>query len=730
MSTSRRDFLKRSVAAGMGLTLVADSNLAIFAQSAPAVFRPSAYLQITPQNEVHIWVVRQEMGQGVRTSLPMVVADELGADWKQVRLIQASTTPEFANIRLRTSGSGSAAGTWMPLRRAAATAREMLLIAAARKVGIQKELLHVEQGFVVHRESKQKWSFGELANDAAAIPLPKDAPLKNARAFTLVGKRMKRVDGEAIVTGKAGYGIDVRVPGMKYAVVARCPVIGGSVKSFDATKAKQIRGVSDVVPVTKGIAKGVAVVADSTWAAFKGRDALIVEWDLGEHANFTSDSFFKRLDSEMDNGKGWFSRDEGDAPAKLQSAAKKLRATYRYGYQAHAPVEPMNCTAHVKNDGTCEIWVPTQAPHTVQQQAADLLGVPKEQVKVNITLLGGGFGRRLYVDYAPEAVEVSRAIKGPVQVVWSRTDDMKYGYFHQASVQRVSAGLDEAGKPLAWVHKVASSDFVGPNDPPDNNPKKYAEDGNPWGAFDNFYNFGSIKVDYFPVPTVVPIGPWRAVFYPESVFARESFIDEMALAAGRDPLDYRYQLLEPKDVLKLGQVYALDRQRMVKVLKLAEEKSGWRTPLAQKDGRKWGRGIACNIYHGETHTAQVAEVSVGAEGDVRVHRVVCALDCGQVLNLSGLEAQVESAVLWGLSATLRGEITFKNGQAQQSSYADFHVIRMNEAPVVETHVVQSEIEVPQGLGEQPVAPIGPAVANAVFAATGKRIRELPIRKVT
>lgn len=724
-TTTRRQFLKQSVFAGAGLALIADSKLVLFAQEAPVQFRPSAYLEVTPQNEVKMWVVRQEMGQGVRTSLPAVLADELGADLSKVKLIQASTTPEFAHIRLRTSGSGSAAGTWMAMRRAAAGAREMLVAAAASRLGVDAASLKAENGNIVHAASGRKLSFGELAADAAKLPIPKEPALKDAKDFTLIGKRVKRLDGRDITTGKAIYGMDVRIPGMKFAAVARCPVIGGTVKSFDSSKALQVRGVSHVVAVTTGIAKGVAVVADSTWSAFKGRDALTVQWEAGQHATFNSDDFFKQLDNAMD-GNGWFSRDEGDAVAKLGAAPKKLSATYQYGYQAHAPLETMNCTAHVKGD-SCEIWVPTQAPHTVQEEAAKLLGIPKEKVKVNITLLGGGFGRRLYVDYAPETVEVSRAIKGPVQVVWSRSDDMKYGYFHQAAVQRVAAGLDDQGKPVAWVHKAASSDFGAPATLP-TNPRKYAEDASPWGAFDNFYNYPAIKVDYFPIQTVVPIGPWRAVFYPESVFARECFVDEMAHAAGKDPLDYRYMLLEPGDTLQVGP-YRLDRARMIATLKLAEEKSGWRTPMKQVGNRKWGRGIACNIYHGQTHTVQVAEVSVGTQGDVRVHRVVTTLDCGQVLNLNGTEAQVESAVAWGLSATLHGEITFKNGQAQQSSYRDFHVLRMKDAPVCETYVVESKVKVPNGLGEQPVAPIGPAVANAVFAATGKRVRKLPMGNV-
>jgi isoquinoline 1-oxidoreductase beta subunit len=351
----------------------------------------------------------------------------------------------------------------------------------------------------------------------------------------------------------------------------------------------------------------------------------------------------------------------------------------------------MNCTAHVR-DGECEIWVPTQAPHSAQEDAMKLLGLPAEKVKVNVPLLGGGFGRRLFTDYVPEAVELSRAIKAPVQIVWSRREDMKFGYFQPASVNRIQAGLD-------------------------------AEDGSPWGAYDNFYNLPHLKVDFVPVDSPVPTGPWRAVEYPATVFARECFVDELAHLLGKDPLAYRIELLAPYDEVPIGE-RKIQRARMRTVLEQAAARSHWKTPITSRDGRRWGRGVACNVYHGGTHMAQVAEASVGREGDVRVHRIVCVVDCRTALNPLGVEGQVESAITWGLSSLL-GEITFKNGQAQESSYSDFRVVRYDEAPIVETHIVESGGP-PAGLGEQPVPPVVPAVLNAVFAATGKRIRRIPL----
>ncbi|MGH7461692.1 MAG: xanthine dehydrogenase family protein molybdopterin-binding subunit, partial [Longimicrobiales bacterium] len=580
-----------------------------------------------------------------------------------------------------------------------------------------------ENGTVVHTASGRKLRYGALAADAARLTPPEKPSLKPVSDLRYVGKNMKRTDGPQIVGGRAVYGIDVRLPGMRYAVMARCPVLGGKLLRFDDREARAVPGVSHVVPISSGIASGVAVIANNTWAAMQGRDALKVQWDTGPHAAFSSEKLYASLEKALDDP-GWFSRHDGNAPAALAGAAQRLEGTYSYPTFAHAPLEPMNCTAHV-HDGRCDIWVSTQAPEKAQGDAAKLLGIPPENVTVNLLLMGGGFGRRLFVDYVLEAVELARSVPGPVQLLWAREDDMRYGYFHPAALQRISVGLDPHGKPLAWIHKCAGSDLTmyGPNTNPD--PKRYANGGDPWGAIDNPYNIVALKVDYVPVDSPVPSGPWRAVSYPESVFARESMVDEMAHAAGRDPLEYRLELLQPGNTIQVGD-YTLDRARLGNVLQVAGEKSRWSQPLPNTSGRRWGRGLACNIYHGQTHIAQVAEFSVGVEGDLRVHRVICVVDCGLVLNPTGMAGQVESAVLWGLSAATRGTITFKDGQAQQSTYSYFLVMRMNDSPVVETHTT-GKADRPYGLGEQPVPPIAPAVANAIYAATGKRLRSLPFK---
>jgi len=531
-----------------------------------------------------------------------------------------------------------------------------------------------------------------------------------------------------IVTGQATYGIDVRVAGMLHAVVARCPFFGGKLISFDSTKTMQVPGVRHVVPVTTGISPGVAVVADHTWAAMKGRDALQVKWEPSAHAEFDSDTFLKQMQAKLaQNEDGYFVRGDGDAADAIQSAAKKLDALYEFPFQAHAPLETMNCVADVRA-GSCEVWVPTQAPEVALTETAKLLGIPESAVTIHVTLLGGGFGRRLFADYVPEAVEVSRAVGKPVQLLWTRSDDMRFGFFHPADVEHIRGGLDAGGKPLAWIQRSVGSDlsmFGGVKEEEKKNPKHYFNDGSPWGSFDNPYNFPHLKADFIPLNSPVPTGPWRAVEYPPTVFARESFLDEMAHAAGKDPLQFRLDLLKPGDVLSVGDS-RIDRARLIRVLQLAAEKVNWNTPLAQIKDRSTGRGIACNVYSEDCYIAQVAEVSVGKEkNDIRVHRVVCAVDCGLVINPQGLEGQAESGILWGLSAALHGRVDFKNGIAVQESYSDFEVIRIDEAPAIETCIVPSELD-PGGFGETAVPPIAPAVANAIFAATGKRVRRLPI----
>ena len=722
MKTTRRAFLQSAV--GAGLVLAIDARA--FAASGTAEFSPNAYIQITSDDVIRLWVTRTEMGQGVRTTLPMMLAEELEVDWLQIQLEQAPTIPRFKGIRLRTSGSGSTVGTYNTLRKAGATARTMLIAAAAEKWGVPPDSCRAQAGTVVHPGSGRKLTYGALADSAAKRPAPANPPLKDPKDFRYIGKPMKRVDAAAIMSGQARYGLDTRVPGMLYAVVKRCPYLGGKVASFDASKAKALKGVRYVVPVTTGIATGVAVVADHTWAAMKGAEALEVTWDAGPNRNFDSNQFLQQMEAALSES-GYFVRGDGDAAKALALSPRKLEAVYEFPFQAHAPLEAMNCIADVRAT-SCEVWAPTQTPTTAQDDTATQLGIPPESVKVNTTLTGGAFGRRLFVDYVPEAVEISKAIGKPVQVVWTRSDDMRFGFFQPPGIVRIAGAFDAAGKPLAWDQRSVGSDlsmFGFPSEKELADPRHYFNDGSPWGSFDNPYNFPNLKADFVRRNSPVPTGPWRAVEYPAQVFARESFLDELAHAAGRDPLDLRLELLQPGDILKLGDA-RIDRGRLITALKLVAEKSNWHGEPQALPGRHWGCGLACNIYSNDCFIAQVAEVSVGkTAGDIRVHRIVCALDCGRVINPLGLDGQCESGITWGLTAALHGRIDFKNGGAVQESYVDYEVMRFHEAPVIEAHFVPSELP-PGGFGETAVPPVAPAVANAIFAATGKRIRRLPI----
>lgn len=720
---TRRSFLRCSAQSASGLWLASSFKETILwgVEAGSASFEPSVFLRISSNNQITFYVTRSEMGQGIRTVLPMVVAEELNVDPSVLVLRQASTTPEFAKVRLRTSGSSSSTGTWRAMRRAGATAREMLRSAAAERWQVAVDECVAEDGTILHRLSGRSLSYGSLAAAAAKLPLPQDVPLKTAKDFRVVGIRRKRTDGPEIVTGKASYGLDFKLPGMRYAVMLRSPVFGENPIKWDASRALQLPGVREVAPVLSGLAAGIAVTADDTWTAIKARDLIHVEWAAGPNRSFSSEGFYMQLRSGLQR-EGYLSRVEGSFSEHESAAAETLEAVYEWPYQAHCPLEPMNCTAHVKSD-SCEIWVPTQAPEEAQERSAKLLGVPVSSVTVHVSILGGGFGRRLFTDYVVEAVELSKAIGHPVQLVWTREDDFKFGYFNPPNFNRLIAAFGPDNQLTGWFHRVASSDLsIYPHTSTD--PMRYAKDGDPWGAYDNPYSFPSMLVDYVPVESPVPTGPWRSVDYPGAVFARECFVDEIARHLGTDPIEFRLTLLQHGQELVLGE-QKIERGRLAGVLELARAKSGWGSKPKKLAGRSFGRGLACNVYDAETYMAQVAEVSVGPQGDVKVHRIVCAVDLGQPINPLGIEGQVESGIIWGLTSTLKSTMKFKNGAAQGSTFGDYELLRMDETPEIETHIVASNLA-PCGLGEQPVPLVAPAVANAIFAATTKRVRRLPI----
>jgi isoquinoline 1-oxidoreductase beta subunit len=705
MGTTRRTFLQGTSAAVLALGFRLEA--APGREQPPAALAPDLWLRIGRDGRVTVTVGKSEMGQGVRTSLPMIAADELGADWAKVDLVQAEPGKAFKG--LGTGGSTSIQEMWGPLRKAAAAAREMLTAAAAGAWGVDPGECVAEDGQVVHPPTGRRSPFGRLVIAASKLPVPKDPVLRTDHP--ILGHPTRRYDGPRLVDGRAVYGQDMKVPGMLYAAVARCPVSGGKALKWDASAAKARPGVVAVVSV----GSGVAVVARSTWEALEAVEALGVIWDEGPHAAFSTEGYRAVLEN-LAADPGASARTQGDASGALASAGQRLSATYEYPWQAHAPLEPPNAVARVTKDG-CELWTGTQEPNEVQDRVARLLGLAPEKVQVHGLLLGGGFGRRLYADYALEAAGISKAVRAPVQVVWNRKDDLAHDHYHPMSVHRLEAGLAH-GRISAWTHRVAAPSILLSWMDGKRSPGILPAEVN--GAADIPYRIPDLKVEYAEAICPVPLGWWRAIQPVPNVFARECFLDEVAAAAGKDPLRWRLDHLDGDPVLDLGDG-KVDLDRLRHVLERAAARAGWGRSLPA--GR--GLGLACSAFDARTYCAMVAEVAVGPGGAWKVERIVAEVDCGRVVNPLGAHAQVEGAILWGLSA-LRTQVTFKNGRVEQESYGDLPVWQMSDGAVLDVHLVESSAP-PTGLGEPPVPVVAPAVLNALFAATGQRIRRLPLR---
>ena len=711
---SRRDFVRVAAAGTVGLVFGFDPRGIVVARlsRARAELAPNQWIAIDSDGRVTIRAHKSEMGQGVRTSLPAIVAAELGADWARVVVVHAEPGAAFRDMG--TSGSGSVSDSWRPLRQAAAAARHMLVAAAARQWSVVLDECSALNGFVVHRASNRQLPFASLIADASEIPVPTNAVLRPDAELTLIDQRLKRTDAPAIVRGQAAYGIDVRVPNMRYAVIARPPFSGATPRAWN----RRVAGVESVVETPSGI----AIVAGNTWAAMRGRSTLDIQWSGSPNPALNSAAFLAQLESDVGSGKR--ARIDGDPAAAFARGGKRMEAIYRTPFQAHAALEPLSCVADVRS-GRCEIWVGTQRPNGVKELAMTMLGLKEEQVSVYVMLMGGAFGRRIAIDHAREAIEVSRAINAPVQVVWTREDDFAHDMYQAAQVNRMTALIDDANRIAAWKHEVADYhlSMFGRFDP------KFdpAAEGDPWGGFDSPYAFPAFECTLALREAPVPTGAWRAVTYPAAVFARESFLDEVAHATRRDPLQMRLDLIPSPGMFEGRSGARPNGDRLRNVLRLAAERADWSTPIGQRnDGRRWGRGIACNPYHRGAMVAQVAEVSVGRPNDIRVHRVVTAIDVGRVIDRAGLQAQVEGGVAWALSAALKTEITFANGRAEQTTFGRFPVLRMNEMPAQEIVIVESGLG-PFGAGEPPVPAVYAAVGNAVFAATGQRFRQTPLR---
>lgn len=706
MTISRREFLANSAAASVGLVIAFHLPASASTQEADADFSPNAYLHIAPDGKITVVVARSEMGQGVRTSLPMILAEELEADWKEIAIEQAGASTLFGDQT--TGGSASVRTTWDPMRQAGAAAREMLIAAAAAEWNVKPEECRAEKSAVIHGGSNRRLPYSALVTKAAALPVPKDPPLKKSSDYKIVGQSLRRLDVPSKVDGTAVFGIDVRRPGMKYAMLERCPVIGGKVASFDDSEARKIAGVSSVGKVGDS---AVAVVADSVWNAMQGRSALKITWDDGANKGLTSAQLQQALRTAASN-KGAQLQSAGDVS---KATGKQIEAEYETPLLAHAPMEPGNCTAHFQ--GTkCELWAPTQVPQDVRDSVAAALQLKAEQVVVNVTLLGGGFGRRLEHDYGVEAALVSKMIDAPVQVVWTREDDMRFSTYRPVSYHKLNATLDSDGWPTSFTHQLVSpsisrlkgSPIDGGIDP----------DLKDEASF--LYPIPNFSVTYHDLDTPVPLGWMRSVYASQAAFATECFIDELAYATGKDPVAYRLHLLsEDREIVFFDTKWRTERLR--NVLKLAAEKSDWSRPLAS--GRF--RGIAAFGCFG-TYVAEVVEISMKNDLPV-VHRVVAGVDCGEVINPRILEQQVQSAVVFALSAALHGKITIDKGGVVETNFDTYQPVRMNESPAVEVYTVASN-EAPTGIGEPPVPPFAAALCNALFAATRKRVRSLPLAR--
>jgi isoquinoline 1-oxidoreductase beta subunit len=727
----RRTFLKVG-AAGGGLLL--GFSLSVRVNAAPAVgdatqdeFAPNGFVRIDRNGRVTLVMPQVEMGQGTHTSMSMLIAEELEVSLERVILEAAPPDDRlYANALIGaqvTGGSTSVRAMWKPRRQAGAAARIMLITAAARRWHVDPMTCLAESGEVIHPPTGQRLTYGALVDLAARLPVPADVPPKDPKDFKLIGTPAKRLDTPDKVNGKAQYGIDVRLPGMKIATVAACPVFGGKLSRVDESAALAIEGVRQVVRLEDA----VAVVADHMWAALQGVAGLDIDWDEGPHSKVSSADIARQMEIASQKP-GVVARKEGDFAEAMAQAVHKVEAIYQAPFLAHATMEPMNCTVHVRADG-CDVWVGNQIITRAQATAAEVTGLPLERVQVHNHLLGGGFGRRLEVDGVTQAVRIAKQVDGPVKVVWTREEDIQHDAYRPYYYDRLAAGLDEQGLPVAWSDRITGSSVMARWFPPGF--KDGLDPDAVEGAADPPYGLPNILVDYvrYEQPGITT-GWWRGVGSTHNIFMVESFIDELAAAAKRDPVEYRRALLGRASDAEAGLNPAAtaawsgpppEPARVKAALDLAAEKAGWGTPLAERHGR----GIAVQYAFG-TYLAQVAEVAVSKDGEVRVERVVCAVDCGTMVNPDTVKAQIEGGVVFGLTAALFGEITIRDGRVEQSNFNDYRVLRIDEAPIVEVHLIKSN-EAPGGIGEVGTVGAAPALTNAVFAATGVRIRKLPIK---
>lgn len=707
---SRRDFLKTSSVLGGGFLLsfsmpLKAKSLILLEQNSAAAFTPNAYLSIGTDSTVKVILAHVEMGQGIWTTLPMLIAEELDCDWSKIAVEHAPPGEPYKHVSYGVQMTGSSTSTYSEFeryRKAGATARMMLMEAAANKFKVATAECRTENGFVI--AGNQRISYGELAEAANKLTPPATVVLKDKKDWRFIGKSMKRLDAKAKITGQAQFGIDVHLPDMLIAVVAHPPVFGATVKSFDASATKKIKGVQDIVQIPKG----VAVLAKDFWTARKGVNALKIEWNLGEGKNVSTTTQIEAY-RKLAETKGTVTQSAGNTDEGFAKASKKIEAEYIFPYLAHAPMEPINCTVKISGD-TCEIWAGIQMPMIEQANAAKVLGFKPEQVTVNTMFMGGAFGRRTTFDsdFVVEAVHIAKASSKTIKLVWTREDDIKGGYYRAAFMHKVNVGLDTEGSPIAWQHRIVGQS-IHQQGTPFSSFMKNGIDGTSIEGVRNSPYLTAIphqSIELHSPKLPVPVLWWRAVGHTHIAYVMETMVDELAFAAGKDPIAYRQNILKGK--------------RQLAALNLVAEKSDWHKPLPT--GRF--RGVAVHESFGST-VAYVSEISI-QNGELRFHKVTCAIDCGLAVNPDGVKAQMEGGIIFGLSAVLYGEITLENGRVQQSNFHDYKMLRINEAPIIEVHIVDSN-EKMGGAGEPCVPPIAPSVANAIFAATGNRVRKLPVQ---
>lgn len=727
MAISRRQFVVGGAVAGAGSLVIGVrfSGSLLRAQESDRGAKKAgpnpfdAYVHVKPDGHITLIVAKSEMGQGIKTGLAMILAEEAEVDFNTVSVEQAETRPDMY-AHMGTGGSGSTMENYTPLRRAGAAVRGLMITAAAAKWNVPPAECEAQKGTVLHEKSDRKASYGELVEAARKLPLPdpEKVQLKDEADFELIGHPTARVDVPSKVNGSAQFGIDVRVPEMVFAVVARCPTFGGKAAHFDAGKAKAVAGVLDVFEIPAmgaGMftAGGIVVIGDSTWAAMKGREALQTTWDHGAAVSESSEGMQEALRGAAQKS-GKRVRNDGDVDAALSNGAKKVEAVYEMPLLAHATMEPMNITAHARGSDA-EVWAPTQSPDWVQGTVAQVLGLKPDKVVVHTTLMGGGFGRRYMADFPAEVAQIAKLVGKPVQLVWTREDDMTHDFYRPATCHRMRGAVDGNGRPVAWFHTLASTSIRGYWDP-----KAAPEQQEVGGAKEMPYAIPNVRLEFNGVNSAVPRAWWRSVENSFNGFAVESFIDELAAAAGQDPVQFRKSLLVKSANWKPKSEDDPYPARLLGVLELAAEKSDWGKPL----GKGRGRGIAAFFSFG-SYFAEVAEVTVKGS-EFKIDRIVAAVDCGQMVNPESVRSQTEGAIVFGLSAALKNEITIKNGAVEQTNFDGYDPLRINEAPPIEVHLVINKEE-PGGMGEPGLPPAAPAVANAIFAASGQRLRRLPFQ---